>query len=58
MELLFENAGGRALKSGNPVQRLWRDAHSGRVHAANDPERALELYGKGALGLDVQDVMI
>ncbi|MGI5164098.1 3-hydroxy-9,10-secoandrosta-1,3,5(10)-triene-9,17-dione monooxygenase oxygenase subunit [Spirillospora sp. CA-253888] len=58
VDLLFENAGGRALKKGNAVQRLWRDAHSGRVHAANDPERALELYGKGALGLDVQDVMI
>ncbi|MFB4317660.1 3-hydroxy-9,10-secoandrosta-1,3,5(10)-triene-9,17-dione monooxygenase oxygenase subunit [Actinomadura sp. 21ATH] len=57
VDLLVDNAGGRALKTGNPVQRAWRDARSGRVHAANDPERALALYGQGALGLEVTDVM-
>ncbi|RYJ25762.1 oxidoreductase [Streptomyces sp. L-9-10] len=58
VDLLFENAGGRALKAGNPVQRAWRDAHAGRVHVANDPERALAMYGQGALGLEVTDVML
>lgn len=58
VDLLFENAGGRALGAGNTVQRGWRDVHAGRVHAVNDPERALGLYGQGALGLDVTDVMI
>lgn len=58
VDLLFENAGGRALKAGDPVQRGWRDVHAGRVHAVNDPERALSLYGQSALGLDVTDVMI
>ncbi|WP_067168748.1 3-hydroxy-9,10-secoandrosta-1,3,5(10)-triene-9,17-dione monooxygenase oxygenase subunit [Microtetraspora niveoalba] len=58
VDLLFENAGGRALAHGNVVQRGWRDAHAGRVHAVNDPERALTMYGQGALGLEVTDVMM
>ncbi|MEV4672404.1 MULTISPECIES: 3-hydroxy-9,10-secoandrosta-1,3,5(10)-triene-9,17-dione monooxygenase oxygenase subunit [Actinomadura] len=58
VDLLFENAGGRALAEGDQVQRRWRDAHAGRVHAVNDPERALTLYGQGALGLEVTDVMM
>ncbi len=42
---LFEASGGRALAEGTYLQRAWRDAHAGRVHAANDPERALQMYG-------------
>jgi 3-hydroxy-9,10-secoandrosta-1,3,5(10)-triene-9,17-dione monooxygenase len=53
VDLLFENSGGRALKMGTPVQRFWRDAHAGRVHAINDPERALSMYGRNEFGLDI-----
>lgn len=53
IDRLFENSGGRALKSGTPIQRFWRDAHAGRVHAINDPERALSMYGGGECGLPV-----
>ncbi|WP_110205395.1 3-hydroxy-9,10-secoandrosta-1,3,5(10)-triene-9,17-dione monooxygenase oxygenase subunit [Nocardioides daejeonensis] len=42
---LFEASGGRALAEGTYLQRAWRDAHAGRVHAANDPERALKMFG-------------
>ena len=59
VDLLFENSGGRALKTGTPIQRLWRDAHAGRVHAINDPERALSAFGRGEFGLDVPpDAMV
>jgi 3-hydroxy-9,10-secoandrosta-1,3,5(10)-triene-9,17-dione monooxygenase len=58
IDLLFENSGGRALKSGTPMQRFWRDAHAGRVHAINDPERALSMFGAGEFGVPVQDAMI
>jgi 3-hydroxy-9,10-secoandrosta-1,3,5(10)-triene-9,17-dione monooxygenase len=58
IDRLFENSGGRALKTGTPIQRFWRDAHAGRVHAVNDPERALSMYGAGEFGLPVQDAMI
>ena len=53
VDRLFENSGGRALKSGTPIQRFWRDAHAGRVHAINDPERALSMFGGGEFGLPV-----
>lgn len=58
IDRLFENSGARALAAGTPIQRLWRDAHAGRVHAANDPERAYQMFGTGEFGLPVQDSMV
>jgi 3-hydroxy-9,10-secoandrosta-1,3,5(10)-triene-9,17-dione monooxygenase len=59
VDLLFENSGGRALRTGTPIQRFWRDAHAGRVHAINDPERALSMFGRGELGLQaLPDAMV
>ena len=45
-----EKSGGRALANGTYLQRAWRDAHAGRVHAANDPERALQMFGAHEFG--------
>ena len=53
VDTLFENSGGHALRRGTPIERAWRDAHSGRAHVVNDPERALAMYGKFALGLSI-----
>lgn len=50
IDALFEASGGRALTNGTYLQRAWRDAHAGRVHAANDPERALQMYGAHEFG--------
>lgn len=50
IDSLFEASGGRALAEGTYLQRAWRDAHAGRVHAANDPERALQMYGGQQFG--------
>lgn len=47
---VFESAGGRALFLDNPIQRAWRDVHAARVHAINDTERGLLIYGAHALG--------
>ncbi|MGH3450843.1 MAG: 3-hydroxy-9,10-secoandrosta-1,3,5(10)-triene-9,17-dione monooxygenase oxygenase subunit [Haloechinothrix sp.] len=58
VDRLFESAGGRALRTGTPIQRFWRDAHAGRVHAINDPEKALAMYGQFELGLKVQDAWV
>jgi 3-hydroxy-9,10-secoandrosta-1,3,5(10)-triene-9,17-dione monooxygenase len=59
VDLLFENSGGRALRTGTPIQRFWRDAHAGRVHAINDPERALSMFGRGEFGHDIPpDAMV
>ena len=58
IDRLFENSGGRALAVGTPIQRYWRDAHAGRVHAINDPERALSMYGSYELGLKEHEAML
>ncbi|MGV9826780.1 3-hydroxy-9,10-secoandrosta-1,3,5(10)-triene-9,17-dione monooxygenase oxygenase subunit [Gordonia sp. NPDC003429] len=58
IDLLFENSGATALENGTPIQRFWRDAHAGRVHAANDPERAYVAFGNGEFGLPIGDTMV
>ncbi|SDT52320.1 3-hydroxy-9,10-secoandrosta-1,3,5(10)-triene-9,17-dione monooxygenase oxygenase subunit [Actinoplanes derwentensis] len=58
VDRLFENSGGRALRTGTPIQRFWRDAHAGRVHAINDPERALSMFGRGEFGMPLNDAMV
>ncbi|MGN6606339.1 MAG: 3-hydroxy-9,10-secoandrosta-1,3,5(10)-triene-9,17-dione monooxygenase oxygenase subunit [Jatrophihabitans sp.] len=58
VDRLFESAGGRALRAGTPIQRFWRDAHAGRVHAINDPEKALVLFGQFELGQKVTDAWV
>jgi 3-hydroxy-9,10-secoandrosta-1,3,5(10)-triene-9,17-dione monooxygenase len=57
IDLLFESAGARALDRGCHLQRAWRDAHAGRVHAANDPERALRMFGAVELGQKLEPGM-
>jgi 3-hydroxy-9,10-secoandrosta-1,3,5(10)-triene-9,17-dione monooxygenase len=57
IDTLFEASGGRALADGTYLQRAWRDAHAGRVHAANDPERALQMYGAHEFGHKVDPGM-
>jgi 3-hydroxy-9,10-secoandrosta-1,3,5(10)-triene-9,17-dione monooxygenase len=50
---VFESAGGKALFLDQPIQRAWRDVHAARVHAINDTERGLLLYGAEALGAEL-----
>ena len=57
IDTLFEASGGRALAEGTYLQRAWRDAHAGRVHAANDPERALVMYGAVEFGQKIDPGM-
>jgi 3-hydroxy-9,10-secoandrosta-1,3,5(10)-triene-9,17-dione monooxygenase len=57
IDALFEASGGRALANGTYLQRAWRDAHAGRVHAANDPERALQMFGAHEFGHKVEPGM-
>lgn len=58
IDLLFKNSGGHSIRKPNPIERHWRDAHAGSVHAINDVERALAMFGKGAMGLEVTDRML
>jgi 3-hydroxy-9,10-secoandrosta-1,3,5(10)-triene-9,17-dione monooxygenase len=58
VDRLFEASGATALNNDAPVQRFWRDAHAGRVHAANEPERAYLIFGNNEFGLPPQDTMV
>ncbi|MFI1914410.1 3-hydroxy-9,10-secoandrosta-1,3,5(10)-triene-9,17-dione monooxygenase oxygenase subunit [Nocardia sp. NPDC020380] len=58
IDRLFEASGATALANGTPLQRFWRDAHAGRVHASQDPERAYVMYGTHAFGLPITDTMV
>ncbi|MEU4341000.1 3-hydroxy-9,10-secoandrosta-1,3,5(10)-triene-9,17-dione monooxygenase oxygenase subunit [Nocardia sp. NPDC023852] len=49
VDRMFENSGGRALAPDSTIQRFWRDAHAGRAHAANDPERMYRMFGAAEL---------
>ncbi|QIX25619.1 flavin-dependent monooxygenase [Nocardioides sp. JQ2195] len=58
IDILFKTAGGSSLHWSSAISRAWRDAHAGSVHVANDVERTLALYGKGAFGITVEDNLI
>jgi len=58
VDLLFRTGGGNSLQRGNPIERAWRDAHAGSVHVANDVDRTLAMYGRGAFGLTVEDNLV
>ncbi|CDO29767.1 acyl-CoA dehydrogenase [Mycolicibacterium vulneris] len=58
IDRLFEASGATALSNDAPMQRFWRDAHAGRVHAANDPERAYLIFGNNEFGLPPADTMV
>ncbi|OBI22442.1 monooxygenase [Mycobacterium sp. E2327] len=58
IDRLFDASGATALASNAPMQRFWRDAHAGRVHAANDPERAYVIFGNDEFGLPPGDTMV
>jgi 3-hydroxy-9,10-secoandrosta-1,3,5(10)-triene-9,17-dione monooxygenase len=55
LDKLFESAGGKAINNSTPISRYWRDAHAARVHAANDLERTLVMYGKSEFGVQVRE---
>lgn len=57
-DLLFKIAGGTSLQRGNPIERAWRDAHAASMHVANETERALAMYGRGAFGLGVEENLV
>ncbi|WP_106399334.1 3-hydroxy-9,10-secoandrosta-1,3,5(10)-triene-9,17-dione monooxygenase oxygenase subunit [Actinocorallia populi] len=58
IDLLFKTAGGNSLRRGNVIERAWRDAHAGSIHVANDPDRALAMYGRGEFGLTIEDNLV
>ncbi|GAC1611847.1 MAG: hypothetical protein NVS3B26_28790 [Mycobacteriales bacterium] len=57
VELLFENSGGRALKTGTPAQRVTRRRCRGRVRRQRR-RPLLGMCGPSPFGHELKDVMI
>lgn len=58
VDRLFENSGASSISTDKPIQRFWRDAHSARVHVANDPEAALKMFGDVEFGATIDGGML
>ena len=58
IDLLVKAAGGHGVQTGNPIERAWRDVHTGAAHVVNDAEQGMSLYGRWAYGLGVDDSLI
>ena len=58
MDEVVARSGGNGMRMDNPIQRFWRDAHAGRVHAINDVERALSMFGTFEFGMPIADAML
>jgi len=51
IDRLFAVAGGSSVRLDSPIQRMWRDAHTGRSHIANEYDPSAQAYGRHILGL-------
>lgn len=52
---LFEASGGSAVRDNNPMQRFWRDVHTGAAHAYSDYDVAAQSYGSYLAQVQAQD---
>lgn len=51
VNMLFHAAGSSMIAGGGPLERHWRDANSGSVHPALQPEQAAAEYAAAAFGI-------
>jgi 3-hydroxy-9,10-secoandrosta-1,3,5(10)-triene-9,17-dione monooxygenase len=51
IDRLFAVAGGSSVRLDSPIQRMWRDAHTGRSHIANEYDPSAMAFGRHLLGL-------
>ncbi len=48
----------RAIFLSNPIQRAFRDVHTMRAHAANNPEAAARIFGRSELGIPDNEMFL
>ena len=51
---IFARSGGNAMRMDKPLQRYWRDAHTGQAHAIHVPGTVYHASALSALGVDPQ----
>ncbi|MFE7228101.1 hydroxylase [Nocardioides sp. NPDC057577] len=52
LDEVVARSGGNAMRMDNPIQRFWRDAHTGLAHAIHVPGPTFHAAGLGDLGLE------
>lgn len=52
---LFDASGGSAVRDENPMQRYWRDLHTGAAHAYSDYDVAAQVYGAHLAAVQPQE---
>lgn len=58
IDLLLKSAGGHGVQGNTPIQRAWRDIHTGAAHLVNDVDQGVSTYGRWVLGLGVEDSLV
>jgi len=58
VDQFFEHSGGDVLRLGNPVEQAWRNVHAAQLHALNDLDHTLAMYGAGELGVSGRHPMV
>lgn len=53
VDRIVAHAGGHAMRLDNPIQRFWRDAHTGLAHASNVADPVYAVYGLNLYGHDL-----
>jgi 3-hydroxy-9,10-secoandrosta-1,3,5(10)-triene-9,17-dione monooxygenase len=56
--ILFEASGASAVQHEVQIQRYFRDIHALAMHAAQQPNSALELYGRFLVGLEPNSTLL
>lgn len=57
VDSIFARSGGNAVRTSNPIQRFWRDAHVGLQHAIHTPGAIYHGAALFDMGVDRPDVM-
>jgi 3-hydroxy-9,10-secoandrosta-1,3,5(10)-triene-9,17-dione monooxygenase len=52
VDQIFSRSGGNAMRMDNPLQRYWRDAHTGLAHAIHVPGTTFHASALSSFGVD------
>lgn len=54
VDQIFSRSGGNAMRLDKPLQRYWRDAHTGLAHAIHVPSTVFHASALSSLGIEPQ----
>ena len=57
VDQIFARSGGNAMRMDKPLQRYWRDAHTGLAHAIHVPGTAFHASALSSFGVEPQGAL-